>query len=172
MNVASHGAQARDSCFHRWREVGRCARRSGAAAFFRISQAYVGEITVTLGGGTAELAYSGTVTNIIPKKRNRPTGTVYVDYAGRILRSNLTPDLERQGFTKDSSTIYVNFGTSVQSWRTNRQGEALVFTSFRHAGSVQTRAGLFEKRDAGWWCTRPTGPARRHQARRQSQNLR
>ena len=158
MNVASHGAQARDSLFLiDGASVGGVRGEGGAAAFFRISQAYVGEITVTLGGGTAELAYSGTVTNVIPKEGgNRLTGSVYLDYAGKSFSaSNLTPELEAQGFTKDSlSNLRKLWDVSPSIGGPIARDKLWFFASFRHAGSVQTRAGLFENATPlGWGYT-------------------
>jgi hypothetical protein len=165
MNVASHGAQARDSLFLiDGASVGGVRGEGGAAAFFRISQAYVGEITVTLGGGTAELAYSGTVTNVIPKEGgNRLTGSVYLDYAGKSFSaSNLTPELEAQGFTKDSlSNLQKLWDVSPSIGGPIARDKLWFFASFRHAGSVQTRAGLFENATPLGWVYTPdrTRPA-------------
>ena len=165
MNVASHGAQARDSLFLiDGASVGGVRGEGGAAAFFRISQAYVGEITVTLGGGTAELAYSGTVTNVIPKEGgNRLTGSVYFDYAGKnFSASNLTPELEAQGFTKDSlSNLRKLWDVSPSIGGPIARDKLWFFASFRHAGSVQTRAGLFENATPLGWVYTPdrTRPA-------------
>ena len=165
MNTASHGAQARDSLFLiDGASTGAVRGEGGSADFFRISQAYVQEITVTLGGGTAEQAYSGTVTNVIPKEGgNRFTGTVYLDYAGKnFSASNLTPELEQQGFTKDSLSnlrklwdVSPTFGGPID------KEKLWFFVSFRHAGSVQTRAGLFENKTPRGWVYTPdtTKPA-------------
>ena len=155
MNTASHGAQARDSLYLiDGASVGGVRGEGGAAAFFRISQAYAGEITVTLGGATAELAYSGTVTNVIPKEGgNRLSGTVYFDYAGKnFSASNLTPELEQQGFTKDSlSNMRKLWDVSPAVGGPIAPSRLWFFTSFRHAGSVQTRAGLFENATPLGW---------------------
>ncbi len=165
MNTGSHGAQARDSLYLiDGASVGGVRGEGGAAAFFRISQAYVGEITVTLGGGTAELAYSGTVTNVIPKEGgNRIAGTVYFDYAGKSFSaSNLTPELEAQGFTKDSlSNLRKLWDVSPSVGGPIASNKLWFFTSFRHAGSVQTRAGLFENATPLGWVYTPdrTKPA-------------
>ena len=165
MNTGSHGAQARDSLFLiDGASVGGVRGEGGAAAFFRISQAYVGEINVTLGGGTAELAYSGTVTNVIPKEGgNRISGSVYFDYAGKnFSASNLTPELEQQGFTNDSlSNLRKLWDVSPSVGGPIASNKLWFFTSFRHAGSVQTRAGIFENATPrGWVYTPdPTKPA-------------
>jgi carboxypeptidase family protein len=165
MNTASHGAQARDSLYLiDGASVGGVRGEGGAAAFFRISQAYVGEISVTLGGGTAELAYSGTVTNVIPKEGgNRLAGTVYIDYAGRnFSASNLTPELEAQGFTKDSlSNLRKLWDVSPSVGGPIASNKLWFFASFRHSGSVATRAGIFENATPLGWVYTPdrTRPA-------------
>ena len=159
MNTASHGAQARDSLYLiDGASVGGVRGEGGAAAFFRISQAYAGEITVTLGGGTAELAYSGTVTNVIPKEGgNRLTGTVYLDFAGsNFSASNLTPELEAQGFTKDSlSNLRKLWDVSPAVGGPILTDKLWFFTSYRNSGSVQTRAGLFENATPLGWVYTP-----------------
>lgn len=177
MNTASHGASARDSLYLiDGASTGHIRGEGGAAAYFRISQAYVQEITVTLGGGTAELAYSGTVTNVIPKEGgNRLSGSVYLDYAGRnFSASNLTPELERQGFTKDSlSNLRKLWDVSPSIGGPISKAKLWFFASFRHAGSVQTRAGLFENATPLGWVYTPdrTRPAVIRLADK-SQNLR
>jgi Carboxypeptidase regulatory-like domain len=165
MNTASHGAQARDSIFliDGW-STGGARGEGGAADFFRISQTYVQEITVTLGGGTAEQAYSGTVTNVIPKEGgNRVTGSVYFDYAGRnFAASNITPELESQGFTKDSlSNLKKLWDVSPAVGGPLMRDKVWFFTSYRNAGSLQSRAGLFENATPLGWVYTPdrTRPA-------------
>jgi carboxypeptidase family protein len=177
MNTASHGAQGRDSLFMiDGASTGHIRGEGGAASYFRISQTYVQEITVTLGGGTAEQAYSGTVTNVIPKEGgNRLSGSVYIDYAGKNLSaSNLTPELERQGFTKDSlSNLRKLWDVSPSIGGPISRDKLWFFLSFRHAGSVQTRAGLFENATPLGWVYTPdrTKPAVIRLADK-SQNLR
>jgi hypothetical protein len=165
MNTASHGAQTRDSLFLiDGASTGAVRGEGGAADFFRISQAYVQEITVTLGGGAADQAYSGTATNIIPKEGgNRLAGSVYLDYAGRSFSaSNLTPELEKQGFTKNSlSNLRKLWDVSPTIGGPIDEDKLWFFLSFRHAGSVQTRAGLFENSTPLGWVYTPdtTKPA-------------
>src|SRR5258706_2557096 len=165
MNVASHGAQARDSTFmiDGW-STGTARGEGGAADFFRISQAYVQEITVVLVGGSAEQAYSGTMTNVIPKEGgNRLTGSMYVDFAGKnFAASNLTPALEQQGFTKDSlSNLTKLWDISPAIGGPIDKDKLWFFVSYRKAGSVQTRAGLFENSTPRGWLYTPdkTRPA-------------
>jgi len=159
MNTASHGAQARDSIFmiDGW-STGGARGEGGSADFFRISQVYVSEITVVLGGGTAELPYSGTVTNVIPKEGgNRITGSVYLDYTGKSFSaSNLTPDLVNQGFTKDSlSNLQKIWDISPAIGGPIYKDKLWFFTSYRNAGSIQSRAGLFENATPRGWVYTP-----------------
>jgi hypothetical protein len=177
MNTASHGAQARDSTFliDGW-STGGARGEGGAADFFRISQAYVQEITVVLGGGTAEMAYSGTVTNVIPKEGgNRLSGSVYVDFAGKnFSASNLTPALVNQGFTTTSlSNLRKLWDVSPAVGGPIYKDKLWFFTSFRDAGSVQSRAGLFEnKTPLGWVYTPDTSRPAVIRLVDQSRNLR
>lgn len=177
MNTASHGALARDSLFLiDGASTGHTRGEGGAADYFRISQAYVQEITVTLGGGTAEQAYSGTVTNVIPKDGgNRFSGSVYVDYAGKnFSTSNLTPELEAQGFTKNSlSNLRKLWEFSPAFGGPIVKDKVWFFASFRDAGSVQTRAGLFENQTPlGWVYTPDTSKPAVIRLKDQSRNVR
>jgi hypothetical protein len=177
MNTASHGGQARDSLFLiDGASTGHVRGEGGAADYFRISQGYVQEITVTLGGGTAEQAYSGTVTNVTPKEGgNRLSGSVYVDYAGKnFAASNLTPELERQGFTKDSlSNLRQLWDVSPALGGPILNDKLWFFLSYRNAGSIQTRAGLFENQTPlGWVYTPDTSKPAVIRLADQSRNVR
>lgn len=165
MNTASHGGRARDSLFLiDGASTGHTRGEGGAADYLRISQAYVQEITVTLGGGTAEQPYSGTVSNVIPKEGgNRFSGSVYVDYAARSFSAgNLTPELEQQGFTKNSLSNLRKLWDFSPAFDGPIVNDKLwFFASYRNAGSVQTRAGLFENQTPLGWVYTPdtTKPA-------------
>ena len=69
----------------------------GGSITFRVAQAYVAEIAVTTGGGTAESSYGNMITNVIPKEGgNNFSGSFYAEYTGESLAaSNLTDELER-----------------------------------------------------------------------------
>jgi hypothetical protein len=155
MNTGSHGALNRDSLYMiDGVSTGTVRGEGGTATWFRISQAYVQEITVTLGGGMADQPYSGTITNIIPKEGgNRLSGSVYVDYAGKnFSASNLTPELEAQGFTKDSlSNLRKLWDVSPAVGGPIAKDKLWFYLSFRDGGSVQTRAGMFENQTPLGW---------------------
>lgn len=78
----------------------------GGSITFRVAQAYVSEIAVTTGGGTAESSYGNMVTNVIPKEGgNSFSGSFYAEYTDKnFAASNLTDELRTFGFTPDSLT--------------------------------------------------------------------
>ena len=73
----------------------------GGSITFRVAQAYVAEIAVTTGGGTAESSYGNMITNVIPKEGgNTFSGSFYAEYTGKnFAASNLTDELRGFGFT-------------------------------------------------------------------------
>jgi outer membrane receptor protein involved in Fe transport len=83
----------------------------GGSITFRVAQAYVSEIAVMTGGGTAESSYGNMITNVIPKEGgNTFSGSFYAEYTGDSLAaSNLTPELEKFGFTPNSLTKTTQF---------------------------------------------------------------
>jgi hypothetical protein len=78
----------------------------GGSITFRVAQAYVSEIAVMTGGGTAESSYGNMITNVIPKEGgNTFSGSFYTEYTGSSLAaSNLTDELRGFGFTPNSLT--------------------------------------------------------------------
>ena len=83
----------------------------GGSITFRVAQAYVAEIAVTTGGGTAESSYGNMITNVIPKEGgNTFSGSFYAEYTDESLAaSNLTDELRGYGFTSDSLTKTLKF---------------------------------------------------------------
>jgi hypothetical protein len=83
----------------------------GGSITFRVAQAYVAEIAVTTGGGTAESSYGNMITNVIPKEGgNNFSGSFYAEYTGESLAaSNLTDELRGYGFTPDSLSKTLKF---------------------------------------------------------------
>ena len=83
----------------------------GGSITFRVAQAYVAEIAVTTGGGTAESSYGNMITNVIPKEGgNNFSGSFYTEYTGESLAaSNLTDELRGYGFTPDSLSKTLKF---------------------------------------------------------------
>ena len=73
----------------------------GGSITFRVAQAYVSEIAVTTGGGTAESSYGNMITNVIPKEGgNTFSGSFYAEYTDKnFAASNLTDELRGYGFT-------------------------------------------------------------------------
>ncbi|HEU4694429.1 MAG TPA: carboxypeptidase-like regulatory domain-containing protein [Vicinamibacterales bacterium] len=124
---------------------------------FRISQNYVAEINVRTAGGSADQQHGGTVTNIIPRQGgNVFSGIFYSELTNDDLQgSNLTDDLRAQGFTDSSLT------KNVKVWEVSPSlGGPIVrdrlwfFASYRNAGTIQTRAGIYENlTPLGWTYT-------------------
>jgi hypothetical protein len=124
---------------------------------FRISQNYVAEINVRTAGGSAEQQHGGTVTNIVPKQGgNVFSGMFYSELTNDGMQgSNLTDGLRAQGFTDNSLT------KNVKNWEVSPAlGGPIVrdrlwfFTSYRNAGTIQTRAGIYENlTPLGWTYT-------------------
>ncbi len=78
----------------------------GGSITFRVAQAYVAEVAVMTGGGTAESSYGNMITNVIPKEGgNTFSGSFYAEYTDKNLAaSNLTDELRAFGFTENSLT--------------------------------------------------------------------
>jgi hypothetical protein len=127
----------------------------GQSTFFRIPQSYVAEIAIATGGGTAEQAFGGPVTNVIPKEGgNTFGGNLFIEYTGDGLpsASNLTPALEAQGFNDN------NLADIVRLWEiSGGVGGRLVrdklwfFGSYRTSGTIQTRPGMYENLTPQGW---------------------
>jgi Carboxypeptidase regulatory-like domain len=159
MSTGSHGASNRESMYLiEGVSTGSAHGEGGTGNYFRISQAYVQEISVTTGGGTAEQMFGGTVTNVIPKEGgNRLTGSVYVDFSRKALTtSNISPELEAWGFTKDSlSNTNKLWDVSPAVGGPILRDKLWFFTSYRDAGVVQSRAGLFSNATPLGWTYTP-----------------
>jgi hypothetical protein len=114
---------------------------------FRISQNCVAEINVRTAGGSTDQQHGGTVTNIVPKQGgNVFSGIFYSELTNDGMQgSNLTDSLRAQGFTSNSLT------KNVKMWEASPSlGGPIVrdrlwfFASYRNAGTIQTRAGIYE----------------------------
>jgi hypothetical protein len=130
----------------------------GGSNLFRVSAAYISEMSVMTGGGTAVFPYGGMVTNIIPKEGgNTFSGNFYAEYTGEsFAQDNLTPELEAQGFTKNGLTMLTKqwdispaFGGRIL------RDKLWFFSSFRTFGVVQTRAGVFDNLTPRGWVITP-----------------
>jgi hypothetical protein len=136
----------------------------GGGNVFRISQAYVSEINLIVGGGTAEQQFGGLVTNVIPKEGgNAFSGSVYGEYTGvELATSNLTDELRGQGFTDDSLTTMNrlwDFSPAVGG-RILRD-KLWFFSSYRNFAVIQSRAGVYDNLTPLGWSYTPdlTRPA-------------
>jgi hypothetical protein len=159
MSTSSHGSPAGDSLQTlEGVNVASTHGAGGGSNVFRISQSYVQEISVVVGGGTAEQASSGTVINVIPKDGgNTLSGSAYGSYSSDgLANTNLTPALAAQGFTKNSLSRLLKLwdGSGALGGRLVRD-RLWFFTSFRDAGTIQTRAGLYDNLTPRGWAYTP-----------------
>src|SRR6202011_3207449 len=165
MSTGRHGASNRESLsLIEGVSTGSAHGEGGTGNYYRMSQAYVQEISVVTAGGTAEQMFGGTVTNIIPKEGgNRLSGSVYVDFSRRgLTTSNVSPALEAWGFTKDSlSNTNKLWDVSPAVGGPIMKDRLWFFTSYRDSGVVQGRAGLFDNLTPLGWTYTPdlTRPA-------------
>jgi hypothetical protein len=165
MSTGSHGASNRESLYLiEGVSTGSAHGEGGTGNYYRMSQAYVQEISVVTAGGTAEQMFGGTVTNIIPKEGgNRLSGSVYVDYSRKgLTTSNVSPALEAWGFTKDSlSNTNKLWDVSPAVGGPIMKDRLWFFTSYRDSGVIQGRAGLFDNLTPLGWTYTPdlTRPA-------------
>src|SRR4029450_6460957 len=83
----------------------------GGSITFRVAQAYVAEIAVMTGGGTAESSYGKMITKVIPREGgNNFSGSFYAEYTGENLAaSNLNDELRDFGFTEASLSKTLKF---------------------------------------------------------------
>ena len=163
MNLSNHGSRTQESLFlidgHNTSQM---ESVGGANNVFRISASYVSEMNLMTGGGTAEFAFSGTVTNVIPKEGgNRVTGSFYTDYSTAGLQSNnLTPELKALGL-KDATKIVRLWDFSPALGGPLVKNKLWFFASFRNSSNTQTRAGIYENLTPTGWAYTPdlTRPA-------------
>ena len=159
MNTSGHGAVAAESVYLiDGMNTAEVQNAGGASTVFRISQSYVSEINIVTGGGTAEQPFGGTVTNVIPKEGgNSFSGSIYTEYTGKNLQTNnLTDALKAQGFTSDSvSGIVRLWDVSPAVGGRIFKDKLWFFSSYRDAGTIQTRAGLYENLTPLGWVYTP-----------------
>ena len=125
----------------------------GAAGYtYRISQSFVGEMTIVMGGGSAEQPHGGTVTNVIPKEgSNRFSGNFYAEYANSDLQSNnLTENLKARGLASTTELVKM-WDVSPAFGGPILEDQLWFFGSLREQGVIQTRAGLFENLTPKGW---------------------
>src|SRR5205823_3526178 len=102
------------------------------------------ELSVQLGGFSAEQQLSGIVTNVIPKEGgNRLSGFLYASYTGESFQAdNLTDDLKARGLTtvtrlKTLSDVNPAIGGGIL------RDKLWFYSAFRHANNIQYIAGLY-----------------------------
>jgi hypothetical protein len=164
-NTAIHGASQNESV---WMidgmSTGSANGTGGQSVVFRIAQVYVSEINLSTGGNTAEYPFGGLVTNIIPREGgNSFSGSLYLEYVGKsFATSNLTENLRAQGFTNGSlSNLRRLWDVSPAVGGRLLRDKLWFFSSYRHFGVIQTRAGTFDNLTPQGWAYTPdlTRPA-------------
>jgi hypothetical protein len=134
------------------------AAGGGAGTMFRSSPAYTAEINITTGGGNAEQPFGGGIANIIPKEGgNTFAGSIYGEYSGEgLAQNNLNDSLLAQGFTKNG------LSNLVRKWEVSPgfggrivRDKLWFFSSYRNAGTIQTRAGVFDNLTPQGWSYTP-----------------
>jgi hypothetical protein len=135
------------------------ANGGGNQTFFRIPQIYVSEVSVVVGGGTAEQPFGGAVTNVIPKEGgNTFSGSFYGEYSGRGLpaASNLTESLQAQGFSANGlARITRLWEVSPGIGGRILRDKLWFFSSYRHSGTIQTRPGMYDNLTPLGWAYTP-----------------
>jgi hypothetical protein len=160
MNTAVHGASAGESVYLiDGMNTAEAQSLGGGGNVFRVSQAYVAEINVVVGGGTAEQQFGGTVSNVIPKEGgNTFTGSLYGEYAGQglVTNSNLTDELRAQGFTAGSlSNLRRRWDVSPAVGGRLMRDKLWFFASYKNSGTLQTRPGMFDNLTPRGWAYTP-----------------
>lgn len=135
------------------RHVG--AAGGGADAYY-VNPAIIEELSVELGGGSAEQQTSGIFTNIIPKEgSNSFSGLLYLSYTDEHLQAdNLTDDLRASGLTavgglKKLSDVNPAFGGRIL------RDKLWFYSAVRYAENSQYIAGLYYNADPTAWVYRP-----------------
>ncbi len=119
----------------------------GGSITFRVAQAYVAEIAVTTGGGTAESSYGNMITNVIPKEGgNIFSGSFYAEYTDEdFAASNLTDELRGYGFTSDSLSKTLKFLEISPAFGGRLLRDKLwFFTSYKDYEVVTIRQSIYD----------------------------
>jgi hypothetical protein len=164
MQTIIHGAPSGETIFALDGMPQGSVEGSGGQMLYRNAQAYIAEMNIITGGGTAEQPYGAGVVNIIPKEGgNRFSGALFGQYSGKgFAASNLKDDLKAQGFTPDG------LNNLVSKWEmSGSMGGRLVmdklwfFASYSNLSTVTTRAGIFDNLTPQGWAYTPdrTRPA-------------
>jgi hypothetical protein len=130
----------------------------GGSITFRVAQAYVSEIAVMTGGGTAESSYGNMVTNVIPKEGgNTFSGSFYAEYTGDSLAaSNLTDELRGFGFTPNSLTKTKRF-LEVSPALGGRilRDKLWFFSSYKDYSTITIRQSIYDNLTPRGWVYTP-----------------
>ncbi|MEO5742191.1 MAG: carboxypeptidase-like regulatory domain-containing protein, partial [Vicinamibacterales bacterium] len=130
----------------------------GGSITFRVAQAYVSEIAVTTGGGTAESSYGNMITNVIPKEGgNTFSGSFYVEYTDKnFAASNLTDELRGFGFTPQSLTRTQKFLEVSPAFGGRILRDKLwFFTSYKDYQVVTIRQSIYDNLTPRGWAYTP-----------------
>jgi hypothetical protein len=162
MVTATHGAVASESVYMLdGMNLASVSSPGGSGLNLRMPQSYIAEMNVVTGGGTADQQLSGTVTNVIPKEGgNTFSGSLYFAYSNSNLSwSNLTPELNAQGFTKDSVANLKKLWDFQPALGGRLVRDKLwFFASCRCApdsGSILTRPGFYDNLTPRGWAYTP-----------------
>ena len=163
MNLSSHGSAAAETLFViDGVNTADSENVGGSQTLYRMSQAYVSEINVVTGGGSAENQFSGTMVNVVPKEGgNQWRGGFSLEYSNQNLQSsNLTQELQDQGLTSASEVVKL-WDNSPYIGGPLVGNKLWLFASYRNAGNIATRAGLYETLTPDAWVYTPdlTRPA-------------
>jgi hypothetical protein len=159
LQTAIHGAAASEAVFLvDGMNTASAQTLGGGGNVFRIAHSYVQEVNFVTGGGMAEQPLAGLVTNVIPKEGgNAFVGSFYGEYSNSSLTaSNLTDALTAQGFTSNSlSNLVTLWDSSAAVGGPILRDQLWFFTSYRNAGSDQTRAGIYDNLTPLGWSYTP-----------------
>jgi hypothetical protein len=128
----------------------------GAADAYYVNQATIEELSVQLGGFSAEQQMSGIVTNVIPKEgSNTFSGFLYASYSSESLQANnLTDDLKARGLTAVSALKTLSDVNPAFGGRLLRD-KLWFYSAFRHAENIQYIAGLYYNKTPLAWVYTP-----------------
>jgi hypothetical protein len=128
----------------------------GGCQALRFNQAYIQEMSVKTGAGSAEQEMGGIVANIIPKEGgNALSGYLYTGFTDESLQGdNLSERLKLQGL-RDVSRIIRNHDVTFGLGGPVIRDRLWFFSSVRSATSRQTVAGLYEDVDPNDWVYTP-----------------
>jgi hypothetical protein len=157
LNLAMHGSRAAESQIRI--DGDQAVMISGQGALYqamRFNQAYVQEMSVVVGAGSAEQENSGVTANIIPREGgNTFSGSLYAGYSGRhLVATNLSDEVRAAGLTTVSGLVRFWDVTPSLGGPIIRN-KLWFFSAYRNARSVQTRDGLYEDQSLTDWVYTP-----------------